>query len=83
MFIINPWCMCEGYVSHFVCAYVCYQPSCYIPRLYIENKVLLSFSVILWMYYVDFIKNALFFLTDFNGQNRQQWLLFKMTSVQV
>ena len=57
--------MREGYGSHFVCECVCvcvrYHASCYIPRLYVENKVPLSF---LWrsqdMYCVDFVENALF-----------------------
>ena len=38
--------MREGYVSRFVsvsvCVCVCYDASYYIPRLYVENKVLLS-----------------------------------------
>ena len=49
--------MHEGYGSYFVCVSVSYHASCYIPYLYVENKVLLSS---LWrsqdMYFVDFIE---------------------------
>ena len=59
--IINPRRMREGYSSRSVCVSVCYHASCYIPRLYVENKVPLAF---LWhfqrMYCVDFVENALF-----------------------
>ena len=54
--IINPWCMYEGYGNRrvCVCVCVCYHTICYIPHLYVENKVLLNFS---WrsqdMYYMD------------------------------
>ena len=44
-----------------VCLSVCCHTNCYIPRLYVENMLPLSF---LWrfqdMYCVDFIENALF-----------------------
>ena len=40
--IINPQRMCEWYGSRSVC--VCYCASCYIPVLYVENKVPLGFS---------------------------------------
>ena len=61
--------MHEGYSSGFVCVCVCvcvclsvcYHASCYIPCLYVENKVLLSFPChFLLMYCVDFVENALF-----------------------
>ena len=43
------------------CLSVCYHASCHIPRLYVENEVLLNF---LWcsqdMYCVDFVEIALF-----------------------
>ena len=67
--VINPRRMREGYGSRFVCVSVylcvcvcvCYHTSCYIPRLYVENKVPLDF---LWrfqyMNWVDFIEIALF-----------------------
>ena len=57
--LINPRHMREDYGSHCVClcgylcvcvcvcVCVCYHASCYIPRLYIENKVLLGF---LWRF---------------------------------
>ena len=80
-----------------VCVCVCYYTNCYIPRLYVEIKVALSFLChFLHMHCVDFIENALFrsygdicwpplpsllFWQTFNEQNRQQWLLFKMTSM--
>ena len=64
---INPRHMREGYgslsvcVSVCVCLSVCYHASCYIPRLYIEITVPLSF---LWcsqdMHCVDFIENTSF-----------------------
>ena len=41
--LINPQRMHEGYGSHSVCLCVCYRTSCYIPRLYVENKVPLGF----------------------------------------
>ena len=54
--VFNPWRMCEGYSNHFVCLSVYL-----LPRLYIKNKVPLSF---LWrsldMYCVDFIEITLF-----------------------
>ena len=55
-------CTCECVsVCVCVCVCVCYHASYYIPRLYVENKVTLSF---LWcvvdMYCVDFFENALF-----------------------
>ena len=44
-----------------LCVCVCYHTSCYIPGVYVANKVPLSF---LWhfqcRYYVDFVENALF-----------------------
>ena len=42
---INPRHMCEGYCSHSVCELVCVcpLPPCYIPVLYVENKVPLGF----------------------------------------
>ena len=40
---------------------VCYRASCYIPVLYVENKIPLGFSsYIQYMHCVDFIENALF-----------------------
>ena len=60
---INPRHTCEGYSSHFisVCVCVCYHADCYVPGLYIENKVPLD---ILWhfqeMNCVNFVENALF-----------------------
>ena len=43
----KPWCMRKGYGSRFVCLSVClcvcYQPSCYISRLYVESSVPLGF----------------------------------------
>ena len=59
----NPWRMREGYgsVCVCVCVYVCHHASCFVPRLCIENTVLLSF---LWrsqdMHCVDFVEIALF-----------------------
>ena len=48
VFIINPRRMREGYGSRSVCKWVsvcvCYRASCYIPVLYVENKVPLGFS---------------------------------------
>ena len=63
--IVNPRRMREGYgslrVSRCVCLSVCYLASCFIPRLYVENMVPLSF---LWpsqdMHCVDFVEIALF-----------------------
>ena len=56
--------MHEGYSSRYcvcVSGCVCYHASYYIPHLYVENKVPLSFLChFLHMYCVDFIKNALF-----------------------
>ena len=44
--VFNSRRMREGYSSRFVCASVCvcYHASCHIPCLYVENKVLLSYS---------------------------------------
>ena len=61
--LINPRRMRKGYGSRSVCVCVsvCYRASCYIPRLYVENKVPLGF---LWhfqdMHCVDFVEKALF-----------------------
>ena len=48
-------------VRSYVCVSVYYRTSCYIPHLYVENKVPLGF---LWCFQdihcVAFIKNALF-----------------------
>ena len=53
--------MHEGYGSHSMSVSVCYCASCYIPRLYVEKKVLLGF---LWhfqdMHCVAFVENTLF-----------------------
>ena len=44
---------------HGVC--VCYRASCYIPRLYVENRVPLGFLCYSpRMYCVDLVENALF-----------------------
>ena len=44
-----------------VCVCVCYRASCYIPRLYVENRVPLGFLCCSpRMHRVDFIENALF-----------------------
>ena len=70
--IFNPRCMCEDYGSHSMCVnvwlsvcvhvYVCFHATCYIPRLYVDNKVPLSFLLRRSqdMHYVDFVENALF-----------------------
>ena len=64
--IFNPQCMHEGCSSRSVCVSVCYQASCYIPRLWVQFVVLQGS---LWcskcMICVDFAENALFasFLT--------------------
>ena len=60
--IYNPRRMHKGYsVCVCVCLCVCYHDSCFIPRLYVENMVLLSF---LWhsqdVHCVDFVEIALF-----------------------
>ena len=65
--IITPRHMREGYGSHRVCVCVCvcvcmcHHTSCYIPCLYVENKVQLGF---LWrfqdMHCVALVENALF-----------------------
>ena len=59
--------MREGYGTHSVCVCVCvclsvcYHTNCYIPRLYVEIKVALSFLChFLHMHCVDFVENALF-----------------------
>ena len=57
--------MHEGYGKSFcvcVCVSVClYHTNCYIPHLYVEIKVALSFLChFLHMYCVDFIENTLF-----------------------
>ena len=61
--------MREGYGTHSVCVCVCvcvclsvcYHTNCYIPRLYVEIKVALSFlRHFLQMHRVDFVENALF-----------------------
>ena len=53
-------CVCVCVCVH-VCVYVCYHASCYIPHLYVENKVLLSFPCpFLLIYCVDFVENTLF-----------------------
>ena len=56
--IIDPWLMHKGYGSRCVCVL---RTSCYIPRLYVENKVPLGF---LWRFQdthcVIFVENALF-----------------------
>ena len=62
---INPQHMREGYGSLFVCVSVCmsvcYHASCYIPCLYVENTVPLSFLQRSQdMHCVDFVENALF-----------------------
>ena len=49
-----------SYVCVCVCACVYYHASCYTPRLYVENKVPLSFLCRFHMYSEDFIENALF-----------------------
>ena len=66
--IINPWHMCEGYGSRFVCVSMCecvyiyYHSSWYIPRLYVESNVLLSFLChSLHIYCVDFVESVFFF----------------------
>ena len=49
------------WLSFCVCECVCYHASCYIPHLYTENKVPLSFLChFLLMYCVGFAENALF-----------------------
>ena len=57
--------MREGYGSCFVCVCVClcvcYHTNCYIPNLYVEIKVVLSFLChFLHMHCVHFVENALF-----------------------
>ena len=59
--------MHEGYSSSFVCVCVCvclcvcYHASYYIPHLYVEIKVALSFLChFLHMHCVDLVENALF-----------------------
>ena len=53
--------MREGYGIVVVCVCVCVSVTCYIPHLYVENKVPLGFS---WrfqdMHCVDFVESALF-----------------------
>ena len=82
-----------------VCLCVYYHTNCYIPRLYVEIKVALNFLChFLHMQCVHFVENALFrsygdicwpplpsLLFDrlSDRQNRQRWLLFKVTSVQI
>ena len=53
--------MSKGYSSRLVCARLLPNISCYIPRLYAENKVPLSFlHHFLHMYFGDFAENAWF-----------------------
>ena len=59
--------MREGYGSHSVCVCVCIRVSvttlisCYIPSLYVEIKVVVSFLChFLHMHCVDFVENTLF-----------------------
>ena len=54
--------MREGYSSRFMCVSVSLlHTSCYIPHLYVEIKVPLSFlCYFLHMHCVDFVENALF-----------------------
>ena len=55
--------MCEGYGSRSVCVCVCvcYHASCYIPGLFVANKVPLGFlRHCQGMHCVDFVENTLF-----------------------
>ena len=61
--LINPWCACTKVMVVFlcvrvcVCLCVCYHASYYIPHLYVEIKVALSFLChFLHMRYVEFVE---------------------------